>query len=86
MSVPNVDQFEVYFRRADLDGDGRISGAEAVGFFQGSGLPKNVLAQVRHVTFASIACVYTHRFACLLMSYSVCVIRAVSYDKNGNLN
>lgn len=46
MSVPNVDQFEVYFRRADLDGDGRISGAEAVGFFQGSGLPKNVLAQI----------------------------------------
>lgn len=44
---PNMDQFEAYFKRADLDGDGRISGAEAVGFFQGSGLPKQVLAQVK---------------------------------------
>uniref|UniRef100_M4DN42 Uncharacterized protein n=2 Tax=Brassica campestris TaxID=3711 RepID=M4DN42_BRACM len=40
------DLFDTYFRRADLDGDGRISGAEAVGFFQGSNLPKPVLAQV----------------------------------------
>ena len=45
-SAPNVDLFDVYFRRADLDRDGRISGAEAVAFFQGSGLPKQVLAQV----------------------------------------
>ena len=43
---PNMDQFEAYFKRADLDGDGRISGVEAVAFFQGSGLPKQVLAQV----------------------------------------
>ncbi|KAK7409862.1 hypothetical protein VNO78_00227 [Psophocarpus tetragonolobus] len=41
-----MDQFEAYFRRADLDGDGRISGAEAVSFFQGSNLPKQILAQV----------------------------------------
>ncbi|XP_013666543.2 epidermal growth factor receptor substrate 15-like 1 [Brassica napus] len=40
------DLFDTYFRRADLDGDGRISGAEAVAFFQASNLPKNVLAQV----------------------------------------
>ncbi|CAN8312841.1 unnamed protein product [Cochlearia groenlandica] len=40
------DLFDTYFRRADLDGDGRISGAEAVGFFQGSNLAKHVLAQV----------------------------------------
>ncbi|GMH04679.1 hypothetical protein Nepgr_006519 [Nepenthes gracilis] len=40
------DQFDAYFRRADLDQDGRISGAEAVSFFQGSGLPKQVLAQI----------------------------------------
>lgn len=46
MAGPNLDQFENFFRRADLDGDGRISGAEAVGFFQGSGLPKQVLAQI----------------------------------------
>ncbi|KAH0918263.1 hypothetical protein HID58_025923 [Brassica napus] len=43
---PNMDQFEAYFKRADLDGDGRISGVEAVAFFQGSGLPKQVLAQI----------------------------------------
>ncbi|XP_050145707.1 uncharacterized protein LOC126621319 [Malus sylvestris] len=41
----NVDLFDAYFRRADLDPDGRISGNEAVAFFQGSGLPKLVLAQ-----------------------------------------
>ncbi|KAL9378165.1 hypothetical protein Peur_029500 [Populus x canadensis] len=41
----NTDLFDSFFRRADLDGDGQISGAEAVGFFQGSGLPKHVLAQ-----------------------------------------
>lgn len=41
-----TDQFEAYFRRADLDQDGRISGAEAVAFFQGSNLPKPVLAQI----------------------------------------
>ncbi|XP_050145653.1 actin cytoskeleton-regulatory complex protein PAN1-like isoform X5 [Malus sylvestris] len=42
----NVDLFDAYFRRADLDRDGRISGNEAVAFFQGSGLPKQVLAQI----------------------------------------
>ncbi|XP_019438105.1 PREDICTED: epidermal growth factor receptor substrate 15-like isoform X2 [Lupinus angustifolius] len=41
-----MDQFDAYFRRADLDGDGRISGSEAVSFFQGSNLPKHVLAQI----------------------------------------
>ncbi|KAK9164903.1 hypothetical protein Scep_000094 [Stephania cephalantha] len=44
--VPNADLFDAYFRRADLDQDGRISGAEAVSFFQGSNLPKQVLAQI----------------------------------------
>ncbi|CAO2833715.1 unnamed protein product [Amaranthus hypochondriacus] len=42
----NLDQFEAFFKRADLDQDGRISGAEAVAFFQGSGLTKQVLAQI----------------------------------------
>lgn len=42
-----TDQLEAFFRRADLDGDGRISGAEAVAFFQGANLPTPVLAQVR---------------------------------------
>ncbi|KAJ7966981.1 Calcium-binding ef-hand-containing protein [Quillaja saponaria] len=46
MAGTATDQFEAYFKRADLDGDGRISGVEAVAFFQGSNLPKNVLAQI----------------------------------------
>ncbi|PKI55101.1 epidermal growth factor receptor substrate 15-like 1 [Punica granatum] len=41
-----MDLFEAFFKSADLDGDGRISGAEAVAFFQGSNLPKHVLAQI----------------------------------------
>lgn len=45
-TATNSDLFEGYFRRADLDGDGQISGAEAVAFFQGSNLPKQVLAQI----------------------------------------
>lgn len=46
MAGQNVDLFDAYFRRADLDQDGRISGAEAVSFFQASNLSKQVLAQV----------------------------------------
>ncbi|RRT66017.1 hypothetical protein B296_00030332 [Ensete ventricosum] len=41
-----MDVFEEYFKRADLDRDGKISGNEAVAFLQGSNLPRNVLAQV----------------------------------------
>ncbi|KAF3779520.1 EH domain-containing protein 2 [Nymphaea thermarum] len=44
--APNMDLFDLYFRRADLDQDGRISGNEAVAFFQGSNLPKHILAQI----------------------------------------
>ncbi|KAK9062094.1 hypothetical protein SSX86_019279 [Deinandra increscens subsp. villosa] len=44
--APNLDKFELYFRTADLDQDGRISGAEAVTFFKASGLPMPVLAQI----------------------------------------
>lgn len=43
-----METFDAYFRRADLDMDGRISGAEAVAFFQGSNLPKQILAQVSY--------------------------------------
>ncbi|KAI3862189.1 hypothetical protein MKX03_007836 [Papaver bracteatum] len=46
MAGQNVDLFDEYFRRADLDRDGRISGQEAVTFFQASGLQKPVLAQI----------------------------------------
>ncbi|KAJ6399755.1 hypothetical protein OIU77_020331 [Salix suchowensis] len=42
MAVPNMDVFEAYFKRADLDGDARISVAEGVSFFQGSNLPQQV--------------------------------------------
>ncbi|KAM0040273.1 putative EF-hand domain-containing protein [Helianthus debilis subsp. tardiflorus] len=41
----NTDKFELYFKRADVDQDGRVSGSEAVSFFQASGLSKPVLAQ-----------------------------------------
>ncbi|EPS71442.1 hypothetical protein M569_03317, partial [Genlisea aurea] len=43
---PNLEQFEAYFLKADLDRDGRISGNEAVVFLQGSNLPRHVLAQI----------------------------------------
>ncbi|KAJ0526249.1 putative EH domain, EF-hand domain, EF-hand domain pair, EF-Hand 1, calcium-binding protein [Helianthus annuus] len=48
----NTDQFELYFKRADVDQDGRVSGSEAVSFFQASGLPKPVLAQDHIWTYA----------------------------------
>ncbi|KAJ1693655.1 hypothetical protein LUZ63_010353 [Rhynchospora breviuscula] len=41
-----MEAFENYFKRADLNQDGRISGSEAVSFFQGFGLPQQVLAQI----------------------------------------
>ncbi|KAK6127563.1 hypothetical protein DH2020_038681 [Rehmannia glutinosa] len=44
--APNMDQFEAYFQRADVDRDGRVSGNEAVAFLQASNLPRQVLAQV----------------------------------------
>lgn len=44
--MAGADLFDSYFRRADLDRDGRITGVEAVAFFQGSNLPKQVLAQI----------------------------------------
>ena len=47
-----MDQFEAYFRRADLDGDGRFSEAKAVSFFQRSNLTKQVLAQVLNLVNA----------------------------------
>ncbi|XP_078155540.1 uncharacterized protein LOC144551456 [Carex rostrata] len=41
-----MEAFENYFKKADLNQDGKISGQEAVAFFQGSGLPQQVLAQI----------------------------------------
>lgn len=40
---------EQWFRIADEDKDGKIGGAEAVRFFMRSGLPKDVLGQVREL-------------------------------------
>jgi hypothetical protein len=37
-AMANAEVFGSYFRRADLDKDGRISGQEAVGFFPSSEL------------------------------------------------
>lgn len=57
MAVPqnNMDKFEEFFRRADVDGDGRITGNEAVTFFQASNLPKQVLAQVSVSFFCHVS-------------------------------
>ncbi|KAL2650183.1 hypothetical protein R1flu_018311 [Riccia fluitans] len=48
--MANLQAFEDYFRRADLDKDGKISGAEAVGFFQGANLPQPVLAKIWQIS------------------------------------
>ncbi|CAK9200109.1 unnamed protein product [Sphagnum troendelagicum] len=42
----NAEIFDAFFRRADTDRDGRISGAEAVAFFQGANLPQVTLAKI----------------------------------------
>ncbi|KAI3505623.1 hypothetical protein L1887_27756 [Cichorium endivia] len=44
--VANTDLFEMYFKRADLDKDGIVSGAEALPFFQATGLPKSILSEI----------------------------------------
>ncbi|XP_074564204.1 uncharacterized protein LOC141820714 isoform X3 [Curcuma longa] len=44
--VADMRLFDAYFMRADVDRDGRISGKEAVTFFQGSNLPRPLLAQI----------------------------------------
>ncbi len=41
--------YEQWFRIADADKDGAVGGAEAVNFFLRSGLPQNVLGQVRAI-------------------------------------
>lgn len=62
-----MDQFEAYFRRADLDQDGRISGVEAVAFLKGSNLPQPVLAQVASIyltMYFSFCCCYLNVYSC----------------------
>jgi hypothetical protein len=45
--MPAMGAAEQWFKLADEDKDGVISGPEAVRFFTKSGLPQNVLGQVR---------------------------------------
>ena len=54
--MANAEVFDSYFRQADLDKDGRISGQEAVGFFQGAGLPQMTLAKVRLRELCTLPC------------------------------
>ena len=73
-----MELFFAYFRRADLDGDGRISGAEAVAFFQGSNLPKHVLAQVH---------LFSRYFLIYLMEFGGFILHTISHiDEIWRLN
>ncbi|XP_024536277.1 epidermal growth factor receptor substrate 15-like [Selaginella moellendorffii] len=40
--------FDFFFQQADVDRDGKVSGAEAIHFFKGSNLPQPVLAKIWH--------------------------------------
>ncbi|KAF8073195.1 EHD1 [Scenedesmus sp. PABB004] len=46
MADANAAIYDRWFKVADADQDGRVTGADAVAFFQRSGLPKEVLAKV----------------------------------------
>lgn len=71
--APNVDLFDAYFLRADLDHDGRISGTEAVSFFQGSGLPKQVLAQVI-LSPSLYRCTYWYVWVLCVFAYNLILV------------
>lgn len=73
----SVDLFDAYFRRADLDEDGRISGAEAVSFFQASNLSKQVLAQV-YASFSSQLCLL------LLLGFTIFNLRDCNANSHSN--
>lgn len=47
----DADLFDEWFRIADRDRDGKVSGAEAVEFFQKSGLSKETLFEASLVNF-----------------------------------
>ena len=73
-----MELFDAYFRRVDLDGDGSISGAEAVAFFQGSNLPKHVMAQVH---------LFSRSFLIYLMEFGGFLLHTIShFDENWRLN
>ncbi|RXI00737.1 hypothetical protein DVH24_000971 [Malus domestica] len=63
----SANLFDAYFRRADLDRDGRISSNEAVAFFQGPGLPYSlivveVLVRLRELCYQVINLCLMERF------------------------
>ena len=65
-----MELFDAYFRRSDLDGDGRISGVEAVAFFQGSNLPKHAQAQVH---------LFSRSFLIYLMEFGGFILHTISH-------
>ena len=46
LALPVMADYTQWFAVADTDGDGKVSGAEAVQFFQRAGLPQQSLAQL----------------------------------------
>jgi hypothetical protein len=46
LALPIMADYTQWFAVADTDGDGKVSGAEAVQFFQRAGLPQQSLAQL----------------------------------------
>ncbi|KAG0451556.1 hypothetical protein HPP92_026167 [Vanilla planifolia] len=52
----NMEAYESYFRRADLDQDGRISGSEAVAFFRDLIYRTTSLLRCRHPSFTLLSC------------------------------
>ena len=53
--MSDIDLFDNWFRIADRDRDGVVSGAEAVEFFQRSNLGQETLFQVGHGSICDTA-------------------------------
>jgi len=64
-AAPPVD-FDAWFRIADADRDGVVTGAEAVAFFSKSGLPKKALATVWDVAAGGQPSLDRRSFVCAL--------------------
>ena len=52
----DADLFDEWFRIADRDRDGKVSGAEAVDFFQKSGLSKETLFEAGFAAVKPMVC------------------------------
>lgn len=75
--LPNMDQFEAYFRRADLDGDGRISGAEAV-FFSSRGQFAQTSSCSGALSFQPLILFFFLNFQFACFAFQMIVLRASS--------